>query len=236
MRPGVCAVGAHAIPIALSDVERLDDVSLQSQIRVTVRTAGRVDPRDVAAEMRCHRLAGRAGRAVGARGAETAIVATGQFDRVVRAHETGNERRRRLMENLLGRRVLDHVTGVEHGDAIGECQRLFAVVRHVDGGNADSLLQCAKLVAQFDAYLVIEVRHRLVEQQQFRIDGQRPRERYALPLAARELRHGTRRESLHLQQREQFVHASRNHVARRAAHLEAVADIGGNTHVRPQRI
>ena len=44
-------------------------------------------------------------------------------------------------------------------------QRFLPVVRDVDRRDADSLLQRAQLVAQLEAHLVVEVRHRLVEQQ-----------------------------------------------------------------------
>ena len=50
-------------------------------------------------------------------------------------------------------------------DAIGQRKRLFAVVRDVDRRDADTPLQRAQLVAQLEAHLVIEIRHRLVEQQ-----------------------------------------------------------------------
>ena len=93
------------------------------------------------------------------------------------------------MEDLLRRADLDDAPGVDHRDPVGERQRLLAVVRDVDRGDADAPLQRAQLVAQLEAHLVVEVRHRLVEQQQMRIDRQRAAERDALALAAGQLRH-----------------------------------------------
>ena len=61
-------------------------------------------------------------------------------------------------------------------------------MRDVDGGEAEALLQRLDLVAQLHAHLGVEVRQRLVEQQQLRVDGERAAERHALALAAGELR------------------------------------------------
>jgi hypothetical protein len=91
-------------------------------------------------------------------------------------------------------------------------------------------------VAQLDAHLVVEIGHRLVEQQQRRVDRQRTAERDALPLSARQLRDGARAEALHLQQRQHFVDAAGDLVLAGTAHLEPVADVAGNGHVRPERV
>jgi hypothetical protein len=128
------------------------------------------------------------------------------------------------------------VARVEHRDAIGKRQGLLAIVRDVHGGNADALLQGAQLVPQLDADLVVEVRHRLVEQQQLRIDGERAPERDALPLAAGKLRHRPAGEALHLQKGEQLVDAARDRVLPDAPHAQPVADVPRDAHVRPQRI
>ena len=93
------------------------------------------------------------------------------------------------MEDFLRRADLDDAPGVDHRDTVGERQRLLAIVRDVHRGDADAPLQRAELVAQLEAHLVIEIGHRLVEQQQMRIDGQRAAERDTLALAAGKLRH-----------------------------------------------
>jgi hypothetical protein len=55
--------------------------------------------RGIAAEMRAH----GASRFVPVRGGERAIGALDEIEPVVRAHEAGDERRRRPMEHFLGR-------------------------------------------------------------------------------------------------------------------------------------
>ena len=76
---------------------------------------------------------------------------------------------------------------VHHHDAVGHGKRLFLVVRHHDGGDADLLLQAADLAAQAHALQRIERRKRLVQQEQTGGSGERPRKRDALLLSAGEL-------------------------------------------------
>ena len=66
-------------------------------------------------------------------------------------------------------------------------ERLLLVVGHVDGRDPELALDRADLVAQRDADLGVERGQGLVEQQHLRLDGERPRERDPLLLAARQL-------------------------------------------------
>ena len=122
------------------------------------------------------------------------------------------------MKDLLRRADLHDAAGVDHRDAVGERQRLLAIVRHVHRRDADALLQRAQLVPQLEPHLVVEIRHRLVEQQQARIDRQRAAERHALPLTAGELRHRPRPESFELQQLQHLGDPRRDRVLLPAAH------------------
>ena len=56
-----------------------------------------------------------------------------------------------------------------------------------EGGGPHFELHAANLVAQACAHAGIERRERLVEQQDLRLDRERPRERHALLLATRKL-------------------------------------------------
>jgi hypothetical protein len=77
-----------------------------------------------------------------------------------------HERGRRLAVNLLRRTDLPRESArAHHRDPVGDRQRLLLVVRHVDGGDAELLLQLADLAAHLDAQLGVEVGERLVEQQ-----------------------------------------------------------------------
>ena len=76
---------------------------------------------------------------------------------------------------------------VHHHDAVGGDHRLGLVVRDVDRGVAELVVQAADLEAHLLAQVGVEVGQRLVEQQHLRLDHQRARQRHALLLAAGQL-------------------------------------------------
>ncbi len=110
-------------------------------------------------------------------------------ERVDGADERGDE--------LGGRAVVDVLRGadlldpprVEDGDAVAHGERLLLVVRDVHGRDAQTRLQALQLVAQLHAELRVEVGQRLVEQEDPRLEHERPRDGDALLLAAGELGH-----------------------------------------------
>ena len=115
-------------------------------------------------------------------------------------------------------------------------QRLALIVRDVDEGDADPLLDRAQLVAHVLAQPEVERRERLVEQQHLGLDRQRACDRDALLLAAGQL--GNPLVALVRQARP--VAAARPPCRSRsaradAAHAQAVADILGHRHQREQR-
>jgi hypothetical protein len=75
-------------------------------------------------------------------------------------------------------------SGVEDDDAIGHHHGLFAVVRNMYGGDAEAFLQGADFMAHGQPYACVEIGQRLVEKQDFRIDGECAAERHPLALAA----------------------------------------------------
>ena len=75
----------------------------------------------------------------------------------------------------------------ENGDAVGKRHRFFLVVRDVHGGRAECPLQRMQLESRFHPQLGIEVRQRLVKQEQARLADDRARKRAALLLSAGEL-------------------------------------------------
>ena len=76
---------------------------------------------------------------------------------------------------------------VHDRDPIPHAHRLDLVVGDVDGGRADAALELLELVAGRGPALGIQVRERLVQQEDVRIADERARKRDALPLTAREL-------------------------------------------------
>ena len=75
----------------------------------------------------------------------------------------------------------------EHGQAVAHRERLLLVVGHVDEREPHLLLDLLQLDLHRLAELQVERPERLVQQQHLRPHDERPRERDALPLPAREL-------------------------------------------------
>ncbi len=73
------------------------------------------------------------------------------------------------------------------------------VVRDVDDGRLEPLVQQLDLGAHFHAQLGVQVGQRLVEQEQRRVARDRPAHRHPLALAAGELRRLAVEQVLHLQ-------------------------------------
>ena len=104
-----------------------------------------------------------------------------------RADERGHEQVRRPREERLRRVALLQHAAAQHGDAVAQRHRLDLVVRHVDRGHAEPLVQPAELRAHGDAQLRVEVGERLVHQEGLRLAHDRAPHRHALALAARQL-------------------------------------------------
>ena len=73
------------------------------------------------------------------------------------------------------------------GDPRGERHRLDLVVRDVDGGLVEPLVELLDLGPHLDAKLGVEVGERLVEEEEHRIAHERAAHGDALPLAAGKL-------------------------------------------------
>ncbi len=93
------------------------------------------------------------------------------------------------MDDLFSTAVLLDDAAIDHDDPVGEIERLLLVVRDEDARQRESRRrQLPQPLAQLAADVRVQRAERLVEQQHFRLDGQRARERDALPLTARKLR------------------------------------------------
>ena len=109
-------------------------------------------------------------------------------DQIGDADEVGDEHRGRRVIDLLRRADLLHPAVVHHRDPVGHRQRLFLVVGHVDERDAHLALDPLELDLHRLPELEVERAERLVQQEGARIVDQRPRQRHALLLPARELR------------------------------------------------
>ena len=103
-----------------------------------------------------------------------------------RADEAGDEEIGRMVVDLERRSDLLDASGTQHHDAVGQRHRLDLIVSDIDHGAADLRVQRGELLARGDAQLRIEVRQRLVEQEDLGIADDRAADGDALALAARE--------------------------------------------------
>ncbi len=121
----------------------------------------------------------------------SAIVASRRARRAAHAvgvaHEARDERVARLLVELARRAFLRDGRLVHHDDAVGDRHRLGLVVRDVDDRQRQALLQLADLLAHLPAQPRVQVRQRLVEQQDRGLEHERARDGHALLLAAGEL-------------------------------------------------
>ena len=100
------------------------------------------------------------------------------------ADEVGHEHAGRTLINLQRRaELLDHAP-VHDRDRVGHGHRLHLVVRDVDGGRAQPVVQCAQLAAHHLAELGVERAKRLVHQEGERLAHDRAAQRNALAVAA----------------------------------------------------
>ncbi len=84
-------------------------------------------------------------------------------------------------------RDLDDAPEVHHRDAVRDVLDHREVVRDEDVREAEALLQVLQQVHHLRLHRDVERRHRFVADDELRLDGERARDRDALPLAAGEL-------------------------------------------------
>jgi hypothetical protein len=105
-----------------------------------------------------------------------------------RTQEPGHEQVGRTVVDRLRRADLLDPALFHHRNAAGERHGFHLVMRHVDHGGADVLVQLLQFAAQFAAQLGVEVGQRLVEQVHAGLADQRPTDGHPLPLPPRQLR------------------------------------------------
>jgi hypothetical protein len=102
----------------------------------------------------------------------------------VPARELGDERGRGGGDQLLrGARLHDPAVD-EHCDSVGECGGVKEVVRDENRREPQLVQERPQLGPHAPAGVRVEGRHRLVEEQDLRLAGERPRESDSLPLPA----------------------------------------------------
>ena len=154
--------------------------------------------------------------------------------------EAVHERGGRIVIDLAGRADLLDAALVHHHHPVCDFERLFLIVGDEDRGHVDFGMQRAQPLPQFLAHLGVERTERLVQKQDARLDRQRPRQRNALALTARQLARVAVGEPVELHQIQQFLDAradTRLVLAHRARlHAQAESDVFKHRHMAEQRI
>ena len=167
-----------------------------------------------------------------------ASVRANAVDEVRVADEVGDELVGRVLVDVARPGDLLDAPVVHHRDLVRQGQRFALIVGDVDSRDLELALQPFELEAHAVAQLRIEVRQRLVEQQQRRFHDERARQRETLLLAARQLRRVAIRQFLELHRVEHAHHVLANLPARilPVADLERKRRVLEHGHVRPDGI
>ncbi len=158
------------------------------------------------------------------------------LEQIDAADEVGNPARRRLLVDFGGRRDLHQPAAVHHRDAVGDGHRLALVVGDDDEGQAEAALQLHQLELRLAAQLLVERRHRLVEQEHARPLDQRTGQRHALALAAGQFVRLAAAEAFELHQRQHVGDPLGDLRPGQAFLLETEGDIALDGQMREQRI
>ena len=142
---------------------------------------------------------------------------------------------RALVQLARRARLLDP-PGVHHDDLLGDLHRLLLVVRDEDRRHVDLVVQPAQPFAQLAAHLRVQRAERLVQQQHFRLDRQRARERHPLQLAARELRGVALGQAVQPHEPQQLLHARVDLRLRPLSHAQPERDVVVHRHVLERRV
>ena len=137
-------------------------------------------------------------------------------------NDATNARRREVVDLERRPDLLDPAVAHDH-DPVGQRERLLLVVGDVHGGDPELALDRPDLLAQDDPDLGVERGQRLVEEEDLRLDGERPGQRDALLLAARQLVRVAVAATLEVDQLEQLADAPLD------LGLRALADLAART-------
>src|SRR5262249_4940053 len=152
------------------------------------------------------------------------------------AEEVGDERVRRLLVQVLWRgRLLDPAV-VDDRDPVAHGQGFLLVVGHVHERDPDLSLQLLQLDLELPPQLGVQGAERFIEQQDGRLEHERPGKRDALLLAAGELARLAAREARQLDELKRLPDAARDLVLRHPRAPEAKRDVVEDAQVREQGV
>ena len=131
--------------------------------------------------------------------------------------------------------LLDSAVAQQH-DAVGHGHGFDLVVRDVDHGPAQFLVQPLDLAAHLVAQLGVQVRQRLVEQVQAGVAHDGAADRHALQLAARQLARVALEQVVDGEHLRRPVDLGGDLLLRRSSRAQAEGDVVVHVHVRVQRV
>ncbi len=152
------------------------------------------------------------------------------------AEEAGDEGVGRTAIDLERAADLHDLALVHDADPVAHGHRLDLVMGDVDGGRAELLLLPDQLVAGADAERGVEVRERLVEEEDLGVADDRAPEGDALPLAARERVRLAAKEGREAELARGLADPAIDLVPRHAAPPQAERQVRLHVHVRVERI
>ena len=152
------------------------------------------------------------------------------------ADEPRDERGGRALVDLGRRADLLDPARVHHGDAVGGHHGLGLVVGHVDGRDLQGLVDPPDLEPHLLPEVGVEVRERLVQEEDRGLHDEGPRERDALLLTAGELPRVAVGEPLEPHERERLPEPSGPLRPGHVAELEPVGHVLRHRLVRPDRV
>ncbi len=155
-------------------------------------------------------------------------------DPVDRADEAHDELVGRMLVQRARIAGLLDLAVVHQHDLVGDVHRLLLVVRDDQRGRVRLVVQPAQPDAQLLAHACVERAERLVEEQDGRVDRERPREPHALALPAGELRGIALAEGLELDELQQLADALLDLGLRPLLHAQTERDVLVHGHV-PER-
>ena len=158
------------------------------------------------------------------------------LQQVRRSEEAGNELGRRALIDILRSADLLALAEAHDGEAVGHRHGFFLVVRDVDEGDADLLLDALELQLHLLAQLEIQSTQRLVQEQDLGLVHQRACEGDALHLAAGHLTRLPLLVAGHLHQLQRGPHPAFDVALRDLAPTKAEGHVVEHVEVREQRV
>jgi hypothetical protein len=125
---------------------------------------------------------------------------------------------------------------LDHGNAVGQAQRLALIVGHEDRGHGKLAHDLLELDLHGTAQISVERGEGLVEEQHPRADHEGAGKRHPLLLPAGELARPAVLQPFELDEGKRFRDAMCDLRTGDAAHLEAVGDVRRDGHMRKQRV